>query len=212
VAIDLPGHGDSHGELARLDEVTGLIHRLLGGLGVPPPIMVGHSMSAMLAFSYASAFPVGGLVLVDQGLEAVPFADLLHRLEPTLRGPGFAQAWRSFEDSIGLDRVPEPIRSQTLATRRVDQDLVLGYWDEVLSTTPADLQATIDARIPEVDMPCLAVFGRPLSAGERERFDEMPGAQVEVWPEGGHCVHLTDPGRFATRLLAFVKECDGPAG
>ena len=52
-----------------------------------------------------------GVVVVDQGLDVRPFAEMLHRIEPMLRGPAFAGAFQPFEDSLGLERIPEPLQS-----------------------------------------------------------------------------------------------------
>jgi pimeloyl-ACP methyl ester carboxylesterase len=208
IAIDLPAHGGSGGEPAPLETVAERIHRLLETLGIERPVIVGHSMAAAVAGLYASAHPARGIVLVDQGTEILPFAQMLHQVAPVLRGPAFGQAWQNIENSLGLDRIPEPTRTLVLATHTVHQDVVLGYWDQVLATDPADLQAWIDAKAAGIQIPCLAVFGRPATSGERERLARLPDAQIEEWTGDGHFVHLVDPGRFAARLAAFVEHCD----
>jgi len=86
-------------------------------------------MSAGLAGLNASAHPVSRLVMVDQDMEVRPFAELLHRLAPVLRGPGFAGAWQTLDSTLGIDLLPGPVRSLVLATHQVKQDVVLGYWD-----------------------------------------------------------------------------------
>jgi pimeloyl-ACP methyl ester carboxylesterase len=208
IAIDLPAHGESGGEPAPLETVAERIHRLLHSLGIERPIVVGHSMAAGLAGLYASAHPARGIVLVDQATEVLPFAQMLHQIAPMLRGPGFGQIWPDIENSLGLDRIPEPTRALVLNARKVKQDVVLGYWDQVLDTEPAELQAWIDERAAGILVPCLAVFGRPASDGERERLGRIPDAQIEEWSGDGHFVHLVDPGRFATRLQTFVEHCE----
>jgi pimeloyl-ACP methyl ester carboxylesterase len=208
VAVDLPAHGESGGEPAPLEKVADQLHELMTTLAIERPIMVGHSMSAGLAGMYAFAYPVGGLVVVDQGMDVRPFAELLHQLAPALRGPGFDAAWQAIESTLGLDLLPEPERSLALATHQVRQDVVLGYWDQLMTTDPAAFQESIDARIAAVaDVPSLAVFGRLLTDGERQRFERLTDIQIEVWAGGGHCVHLVDPGRFATRLSQFITHC-----
>jgi pimeloyl-ACP methyl ester carboxylesterase len=102
LAIDLPTHGESGGKPAAPPDIADLVHDLLTSLTVERPVVVGHSISAAVAFAYASAHPTRGIVVVDQGTHVRPFAELLHRLEPALRGPGFAEAWKTFEDSLGL--------------------------------------------------------------------------------------------------------------
>ena len=208
VTIDLPAHGDSGGEPEWLESLAQRLHRLLMALAVQRPIVVGHSMSAGLAALYAAAYPTRGMVAVDQGMEIRPFAQLVHRLEPMLRGPGFDQVWQDLDTSIGLDLVPEPTRTQVGNGRRVRQDIVLGYWEQVLSTDPDDLQAWIDEQTRAVNVPCLGVFGRTMTDGERDRFHRLPDVQIEEWEGGGHCVHLVDPSRFAARLRQFVEYCD----
>lgn len=208
IAIDLPAHGDSGGEPAPLERVAERIHRLLHSLGVERPVVVGHSMAAGIAGLYASAHPAGGIVLVDQATEILPFAQMLHQIAPMLRGPAFGQVWPDIENSLGLDRIPEPARTLVLDTHKVQQDVVLGYWTQVLTTEPAELQAWIDDQAARIQVPCLAVFGRRATDGERERLGRLPDAQIEEWAGDGHFVHLVDPRRFATRLRTFVEHCD----
>ena len=211
IAIDLPAHGESGGEPARLNEVAEQVHRLLTSLGVERPVLVGHSMSAVVAVLYASAYPTRGLVLVDQATEVMPFARMLHQIAPMLRGPGFAQVWSNIENSLALDRIPEPTRTQVIETHLVKQDVVLGYWDQVLNTDPAELQAWIDETAARITCPCLAVFGRPATDGERERLNRLPDARIHEWVGGGHFVHLVDPARFTAQLNAFIEHCDRAA-
>ena len=207
IAIDLPAHGESGGAPAPLDEVAAQVHELLGSLAVDRPVVVGHSMSGGLASLYATAYPTRGVVAVDNGPDIRPFAQLVQRLEPALCGPGFTEVWQTFEDSLGLERIPEPVRSLVLETHEVKQDVVVGYWQDALRTDPDELQALIDARIRQLDVPCLGVFGRPITGSERERFGWLPDVQLEEWAGDGHFVHLVDPDRFATRLRQFVDHC-----
>jgi pimeloyl-ACP methyl ester carboxylesterase len=208
IAVDLPAQGESGGEPAPLPRIAEQIHELVAALGVERPIMVGHSISAGIAFLYAVSFPTRGVVVVDQAMHVQPFAELLHRLEPVLRGPGFRQAWRTFEQSLGFDQIPEPDRSLVLETHDVQQAVVLGYWEQAMRTHPETLQAEIDAQLGRLEVPCLGVFGRPISDGERERFGRLSHVELEEWAGDGHFVHLVDPHRFAARLLQFAATCN----
>lgn len=207
IAIDLPAHGESGGIPAPLEKVAARVHELVDALNVDRPVMVGHSMSGALVTVYAASYPSRGLVIIDNGPDIRPMAQLIQRLEPALRGPGFAETWRTFEDSLGLERIPEPVRSAVLESHVVSQDVVLGYWDTVLRTDPDELQELIDTLLRRLDVPCLAVFGRPISDSERERFEWLGDTQLEEWAGDGHMVHLVDPDRFATRLLHFIDHC-----
>ena len=207
IAIVLPAQGESGGAPAPFDEIAAQLHELLGSLAVDRPVVVGHSMSGGLASFYAANYPARGLVVVDNGPDIRPFAELVHRLEPALRGPGFTKVWRTVEDSFGLERIPEPLRLVVLETHEVKQDVVVGYWETLLRADPDELQAFIDTQLRKLDVPCLGVFGRPITDSERERFGWLPDVQLEEWAGDGHFVHLVDPGRFATRLRQFVDHC-----
>ena len=208
ITIDLPAHGASGGEPASLETVTEQIHRLVESLGIDRPILVGHSMAAGIAGLYASTHPVRGIVMVDQATEVLPFAQMLHQVGPMLRGPAFDQVWPNIENSLGLDRIPEPTRALVLGSHKVRREVVLGYWDQILNTDPAELQAWIDDKTSGIRCPCLVVFGRSATDGERERLSRLADVQIEEWVGEGHFVHLVDPERFATRLGAFVEHCN----
>ena len=207
IAIDMPAHGESGGLPAPLEDVAGRVYELLEALAVERPIVVGHSMFGAAAALYAAAFPTRGIALVDNGPDIRPFAQLAQGIEPVLRGPEFATAWQTFESSLGLERIPEPIRSLVLANHEVKQDVVVGYWEPMLHADASDLQAQIDATFSKITVPCLGVFGRPLTDPERERFEWLGDVQLEEWVGDGHFVHLVDPDRFAGRLRTFVEHC-----
>jgi pimeloyl-ACP methyl ester carboxylesterase len=209
IAIDLPAHGESDGPPVKLEVAADRVHELIASLGIDRPVVVGHSMSAGIAFIYALAHPTAGIAVVDSGLEVRPFAEVVRRLEHVLRGPGFVDVWQEFEASLGLEHISEPERSLVLERRVVRKDVIVGYWQQLMHTDPDELQASIDAQIPAFRVPCLAVFGRPLTEGERERFERLPDFQLEEWAGDGHCVHLVEPDRFAARLSRFIDDCSG---
>jgi pimeloyl-ACP methyl ester carboxylesterase len=204
LTIDLPAHGESGGDPLPLEQVAAEVHDLVTSIGLDSPIVVGHSMSGAIAFLYASTYPTRAVVTVDSGPEVQPFAEVVQQLEPMLRGPGFAQAWTQFEMTLGLDRIPEPMLSLALERHVVRQDVVLGYWEQLFQTAPTELQAWVDEIVEKIDVPCLGVFGRSLTDGERERFGRLPEVELEEWDGAGHFVHLVDADRFATRLGQFV--------
>jgi pimeloyl-ACP methyl ester carboxylesterase len=210
LAVDLPGHGGSAGLPRSMEEVGGQVHGLVSGLGIERPVIVGHSFGGVLASFYAATFPVAGVVNVDQPLDVVPFVRMIQQAAPALRGPQFAAVFEPIRQSIGVELLPEPLRSRTLATQTVRQDLVLAYWDEPLRRIPEELQAQIDDAARRITVPYLAVFGHRLADEERARLQgRLSGLELEEWPDRGHMVHLMEPDRFAQRLAAFVGRCSG---
>jgi pimeloyl-ACP methyl ester carboxylesterase len=208
VAIDLPAHGASTGSPASMEDVAGQIYDLLGDLGISQPVIVGHSLAAMTATVYATLYSVAGVVNVDQPLDVMPFARMLRQLEPALRGPNFAAAFEPIRQSIGVNLLPEPLRTNIRATQTIRQDVVLAYWDEALQRSPEELQAMTDEAAGKIRVPYLAVFGRLLSDDERARLQQrLCALELEEWPDQGHMVHLMQPDRFAHRLATFIAGC-----
>lgn len=207
IALDLPGHGETGGSGCRLEEAAARINATLRNIDVDAPIIVGHSMSGGIAMTYAATYPVRGVIDVDQTMTIRPFAELVQRLGPTLRGKGFASAFNTFQASMGLDHLSEPLRSMVLETQNIDQAIVLQYWDEVLRSDPVDLQGRVEGIMRAIEVPCLCVFGHVLPDGDREDLQHLRDVQLEEWPDRGHFVHLAEPARFSARLQAFVAHC-----
>jgi pimeloyl-ACP methyl ester carboxylesterase len=208
VAVDLPAHGESGGTPCGLADAAAQVHSLLTGMGIERPIVVGHSISAGIASIYAACFPVRGVVNIDGGVDLRPFASLVQRLTPALEGEDFAAAFQPFQQSMGLDLVPEPRRSAVLASQAVRQATVLGYWEEQMRSDPADMQARIAAVLGSIDAPYLGVFGHRLSVAEREYMLKLlPQIKLVEEDGAGHFLHLVDADRFAGRLASFIDEC-----
>jgi pimeloyl-ACP methyl ester carboxylesterase len=210
ITVDLPDHGESPGPVGTVEETAELVHGTLDGLGIATPVFVAHSMGAVVALVYSTRHPVRGMVNVDQSFVIAPFAQLLAQLEPMLRGPAFAQAFEPFRDSIGVDRLPEPLRSRISERQRIDQDLVLACWDDVFTQGGEVLQQRTDAALDDLRVPYLHVAGSEFSGADRGYLAQhVPQALIEEWPGNGHMVHLMQPDRFASRLREFLADIGG---
>lgn len=207
ITIDLPGHGGTKLAPRPLAEVVEEVHRLVQELTTEPPVIVGHSMGAAVALLYAAAYAVRGFVDVDQTLDLVGFVQTVQQLAPTLDSDEFTKAFETFERMIGVDRLPDLERERVQAGRRVERELVMGYFSELVATTPAALQERFRRSAAAVTSPCLAVFG---SAVRASALGALPAStEVEEWPGRGHLVHLVEPDRFARRVAEFVRGCVG---
>jgi pimeloyl-ACP methyl ester carboxylesterase len=106
IAIDLPAHGESGGEPTSLENVTEQIHRLLESPRVERPVLVGHSMAAGIAGLYASVHPVRGIVLVDQAMEVLPFARMLHQMHRCRGAAPSTRCGRTLRTASGWSASP----------------------------------------------------------------------------------------------------------
>jgi len=208
ITIDLPGHGESGGLPRSMDDLGHRIHAVVSRLGIDRPIVTGHSLGGIEATMYAARYPVRGVVNVDQALDVRSFVTMIQQLEPALRGPQFEATFEPIRQGIGVQALPEPLRSATLSAQSIRQDLVLAYWNDIFGKTPESLQALVDGAARRIRVPYLAVYGRRLADVERSGMhDRIVALELEEWPDRGHMVHLMEPDRFANRLATFIDRC-----
>ncbi|MEK8104878.1 alpha/beta hydrolase [Micromonospora sp. M12] len=111
LAVDLPGHGDSP-RLAsyRMTEVAAVVHDQVTEAGLTDPVVVGHSVGAVVATTYAARHPVRGVVNLDQILLPGPFGAVVRQAEPTLRGPEWRRVWDGMLAGMGIESLPTEAR------------------------------------------------------------------------------------------------------
>jgi len=207
LSLDLPGHGESPSwPVYGLELIADAVHRAVAEAGLSAPVLAGHSAGGVIATIYAARYPAAGVVNVDQPLQVEPFAQLIRSLAGPLRGPGFARVWEQFEASMGIGLLPRDAQKLLGSARYVRQDLVTGYWREVIDEPPGELaRKTADglAAVREAKVPYVYIGGHdpgPEYLDWQQR--ELPQAEVMVWPGSGHFPHLAQPERFAGVLAA----------
>jgi pimeloyl-ACP methyl ester carboxylesterase len=210
LSLDLPGHGQSPAwPCYDLEAVVAGVHRAAEEAGLDRPVVAGHSISAKIATVYAAGYPARGVINVDQPLRVAPFATLVQSLAGQLRGPGFPAAWERFEASMGIGVLTPAVQELLRASRSLRQDLVTGYWRELLDT-PAERLAERDAgwlaTVRDSQLPYLVIAGHESPPEYQAWLDRaLPQARVTVWQGGGHFPHLAQPGRFAGALAATAR-------
>jgi pimeloyl-ACP methyl ester carboxylesterase len=210
LSLDLPGHGESPDQLPHsMDHILALIHEAVIEGGLDAPVVVGHSISGGYASVYASQFPTRGVVNVDALPNVAPFAQLLQSAEKQIRGEGFAGVWAMMEQGFRLDLLPPAARALVARSSSPRQDLVISYWDDLLSQTPDELAAKITggvAAVARADIPYLLVVGaEPPQEVAKWLRGVLPRFELEVWADTGHFPHLAYPDRFAARLAATAE-------
>lgn len=181
------------------------VHVVAEAAGAGEPLVVGHSLGGAVASVYAAAYPVRGVVNVDQPLEMSGFQALLKPLEPTLRGDdaGFQSLMRQILDSL-YGALPAEERARIQSHTHPKQDVVLGAWEFVLTATPEEMDELITSTARMITAPYLALHG--IDPGE-EYGAWLPsvvrGASFELWGDLGHYPHLVEPERFVARVSDF---------
>jgi pimeloyl-ACP methyl ester carboxylesterase len=212
VLFDLPGHGTSRRWATYdLETVTDALHEAVIELDLDPPVVVGHSISGLLAFLYASRYSSYAVVDIDLVLHIEPFLEVVRAVAPQLHSDAFPAIWSQFQDSMQLELIPTAHRALVTASIRADPDLVLGYWSPLFTDdAPTGLAAQIDRVLARTDVPALAIHGDPPPDGYPDWLHaRCPSAQLEVWPQSGHFPHLVHLQRFNRRLQVVVDAAHG---
>lgn len=205
IAFDLPGHGDSPAAAShRVDDLVACVHDAVVEAGAEAPVVVGHSMAAVVATLYASRHPVSGVVNVDQPLRIEPFAKLVDSLRDRLDSDAFPQVWQMFWASMGIDQLPGDAQERLRVAGRPRRELVLSYWRDLLDTPTHELAALMDdalAVIRAARTSYQLVLGQELETTDAQWLRErLPDATITVIPGSGHFPQLGDPQRFAQIL------------
>lgn len=205
LALDLPGHGGSPMQVpCDLGDVAAAVASAADDAGLDAPVLVGHSISGVIATGYAVAYPTRGVVNVDVTLDTA-FIRLLQANREALEGPGFAGTWRGLLASMQMEVLPDTAR-QLLSTDLPRQDVFLAYQRQALEQSEAELQRfiahTLDA-LRQSELPYAIIAGHEYDdAYTAWLHDRLPQASVTVFPNSGHFPHLADPERFADCLAA----------
>lgn len=205
LVLDLPGHGDSPDQPPySTRRIVGLIHDAIAEAALDAPVLVGHSMFGGVASLYAAIHPARGVVNIDSPPDLGSFAQLIQSVAAKLRGSGFAEVWSMLEHSMRPDLLPAAAQQLVASTCHPTQDLVVGYFQETLTTPPQELDIMVEdamRRIGAAGVPYLLIAGHELPPEVLDRISRtVPQARVEVWANTGHFPHLAQPQRFAERL------------
>ena len=170
------------------DEALAVLPSFLSAIGVPLPVLVGHSDGASIALLYAGAFPVSGVVAIAPHVivEDVSIAGI--------------QAARSRYLSSDL---PE-----RMARHHTDADATFWGWNDIwLSPDFRDWDIRPD--IAGLSCPVLAVQAADDEYGTLAQLDLL-AASVSVPVErlvhesGGHSPHLTQPDAVVEAISSFL--------
>ena len=151
LALDLPGHGVSPPWPSYdVASVASGVHRAVEEAQLQSPVVVGHSIGGVIATVYAARYPTRGVINVDQPLQVAPFAGLVRSLADKLRGPAFPAVWQMFAASMHIELLPDAGQRLVRASSQPLQDLVLGYWREILDRPASELADTVTATLAAV--------------------------------------------------------------
>ena len=208
LCVDLPAHGESGGSAGSIEQVADAVANTVHDALTGPPVVVGHSMGAVVALRYAARRSVRAVVNVDQPLDVGPFVELVQTLMPKLDA-SFEEVFARFTKSMGFENLPPGVAHVARRRHRPERAVVLGYWSDVARKGPRRVQAEIDADIAAVaasGVPFLMVTGHRLDPQQRRVLEPFGAAlELQEWADTGHFPHLAQPERFATAVAAHAE-------
>jgi non-heme chloroperoxidase len=209
-AISQRGHGNSSRPVAGYlyQDLASDLRFFMGALALPPAVVVGHSMGAMVAKRFAAEYTdqVAGLVLMGGW--------------PTLRRHPVIEEFVASAIHTLIDPIdPAFVRDFQLGTlsRDVPAQLVETAVSESLKVPAYIWRAAFEGFLSNdssgdserVAAPTLIAWGeRDLYASRSDQdalLAGIEGSRLVVYEGAGHAFHWEDPASFAADLVAFVR-------
>lgn len=177
-------------------------------LGLPPLIVVGHSMGAANAMRLAIDAPVlvRGLVAAGAfasfgdkpGLADFVAAEIAPLTDPVPRALALAFQQETLARAVAPEllatAVDESLRVPAHVWREMFAQLLADDFSDALHRIAAPtllVQGDADAFVPPADTARL--------------LQRLPHARASVWSGAGHAMHWEEPARFAAELMRFVR-------
>jgi len=204
LALDLRGHGCS--PVAPPYDMLTLaqdVHTTLSAVAPQePPLLIGHSLGAMVATVYAAMYPVRVVVNIDQSLDLALMQRTVLDLLPRLRTAQFADVLGTFLAGLEGGALSPAESARLKSLRRYDRDVVLGIWGgDLEQAIPAELTDLAAGLLSAIRAPYLALHGSEPGPEYRDWLAAtQPAVTVEAWPGCGHYPHLVHPERFVDRV------------
>jgi pimeloyl-ACP methyl ester carboxylesterase len=201
VAVDLPGHGRSEGPGEReVSAYAEWMKKTVDGLGLAKPVMIGHSLGAAIALSFAIRYPDQAAAVVPVGGGAkMPVSPMI--LDGLKQDPAavIGLAAKFAVAKANREKFAELLQE---SFARVSSEILYG---DFLACSGLDITETVGGiRIP-VTVLCGAedkMTPPPLSQFIRDR---VPGARLILIEGAGHFVMLENPEAFNAALTEFVN-------
>lgn len=202
IAVDMPGHGDSEGDLCNsVEEAAAFIEDFRQSLNLDQVVVVGHSLGGAFAQRYAYDYPKAGraVVISNSGLSFVGNLDRIKKVE---------NDWDGCIDYYALGQVSRKASAQILAAsyemvRQRDPDILRHDLLQCRGWTSRDW-------IASVQTPALIVsaFEDEMTPLDRamELYKLMLKAQMCIISPCGHSPMLEHPMRFVAAVDSFIEE------
>jgi pimeloyl-ACP methyl ester carboxylesterase len=201
IAVDLNGHGKSHGDgRTTISDYAADIIALMDALNLKQAIIGGHSMGGAIAMTLAltHAERVRGLVLIGTGAKLSVHSDILSKITTAQAEVGeLLKTW------LWSKATPQEMRDLGYtAFMQLRASVIYG---DYLACNAFDLRT----RLAEIAQPALVIGGTedmmtPLRYSEYLAA-HLPNAELVTLAGGGHQMGLEQPQVVAAAVAGWVK-------
>lgn len=217
VAVDLPGHGESHppGFEHGFDGYAAALLELADQLGWHRFALVGHSMGGIVAQHLAFAAPerLTSLVLMDTSPDRIGVSEELVALAceiVTTEGlPALLAAQKALGSPLETEAAKR-LRAARPGWEAVQDAKFLRASPEMYVAMARALTAA-PSRVEQLGrlaVPTLVVVGEHdllLRDASDALVDAIPGAELAVIPGGGHSPQVEAPGAWFEAVVRFLR-------
>ncbi|MFC5832022.1 alpha/beta fold hydrolase [Nonomuraea insulae] len=217
IAVDLRGHGYSSvpetGNTPRA--MAGDLHVLLGRLGIPQAIAVGHSMGGQVVSILAVEHPesVRALVTLDPGYGmTADLARAFPRMIAGLRGEHPHAAAERIDEWCTNAATPAVIRRWHKRRLYGMPPHVLAEAFEAMFTAPGAIgvRPASDDYLARRRCPVLSIWADPGRADWEAALLKDPASVVVCWEGASHRLHEERPEEFVAVVEGWLR--GGPGG
>jgi 3-oxoadipate enol-lactonase len=212
VRYDLRGFGRSSMPTGAYSHAQDL-RALIEFLSLSSPVLIGLSLGANVALSYALDHPraIRGLVLASSGLPGFAWSeprppDAAAAVAKSQGVEHARQFWLDHPLFAAVRRSPTAFAR----VRRMIEEYSGWHWRHDNPVAPAG----IDGRLSECAIPTLVLSGDLDVPGYREiaakLSHDISGAALLTFPDAGHVLNEEDPAGFSAAVLAFARRVAVP--
>ena len=215
IVIEARGHGLSSKPLKgySIQEMAADDAAALAALGIDRAIIVGNSMGGMRAMQMSLDYPhlVAGNVIISSATnlnQTLSTAELISSFKNDFEGVAEDMMVRCFPPKTLEERpeVGEMIKNNFLNETGFPRRVALACLEDPNGVWQWD----ISDRLKEITQPTLVLVGEEDQATpvEANRFlaDNIPGAELRVLKDVGHCYEIERPTEFNQILEEFVAQ------
>lgn len=219
IAMDMPGHGGSllPSPDATLTDYADAVIGLMDGLGLLQPMLIGHSMGALVATQTALSHPtrVARLVAMNAVFRRPPAVrDAVRARAEELEAKGLSASIAPTLERWFGDPVPAHLAAvASLAGEALNSVDVEGYRRTYWLFATSD-EAFADT-LRTLAMPALFYTGEFDANSSPDMSHAMaalaPQGRAEILPDARHMMALTHPDAVNASLLAFLDKAGSGA-